>query len=150
MRSDSRATKKLVDAVFLDANILMYAAGMDHPLKEPCRAALERAVSRRAALVTDTEVLQEILYRYFALRRPDAARTVYSAAVRLCAEVLPVTEANTARALALLLERPKLSARDAIHVATMEACGTRRILSTDADFDSVPEVERIDPSRFLI
>ena len=147
MPSSSRALRKPADAVFLDANILMYAAGTDHPLREPCRTALERAVNQRVTLVTDSEVMQEILYRYFALRRPDAAKTVYSAATRLCSEILPVAEPHTARALALLLERPNLSARDAIHVAVMEARGIRRILSTDADFDALAEIRRIDPKK---
>ncbi len=128
----------------------MYAVGADHALREPCRAALERAVHQGAALVTDSEVLQELLYRYFAIRRPGIAKIVYASAIRLCHEVLPVAEPHTARALALLLERPSLSARDAVHVATMESARIRRILSTDRDFDAFSEIERIDPQAFLM
>jgi uncharacterized protein len=146
--SKSRKAPKSSDALFLDANILMYAIGAEHPLREPCRRALERAVSSGIFLATDSEVLQEILYRYFAIRRPEIARTAYSAAVRLCAEILPVTETHTARALELLLQRPAFPPRDAIHVAAMESAGIRRILSTDAHFDVVRQVERIAPGRF--
>ncbi len=143
------AKKRYADAVFLDANILMYAAGTDHPLREPCRRALELAVARRVPLVTDSEVLQEILYRYFAIRRPEVAKIVYRAATRLCTEILPVTETNTSRALQLLLERPGFSPRDAIHIATMENAGIGRILSTDTHFDGLSKVERVDPVKFL-
>jgi uncharacterized protein len=127
----------------------MYAAGATHPLRQPCRDALERAVRLNATLVTDSEVLQELLYRYFAIRRPEVAESVYRSTVRLCDEVLPVSEGNTARALELLLKYGRLSVRDAIHIATMEAKGLRLLVSTDKDFDGVNEVQRIDPRHFL-
>ncbi len=135
---------------FLDANILMYAAGAAHPLREPCREALTRAVEQEVGLVTDAEVLQEILHRYFSLGRPEIARAVYDSAVRLCDEVLPIDERHTSRALELLLEHSELNPRDAIHVATMEDHGLDRLLSTDQDFDAVDQVERIDPAAFLL
>ena len=126
----------------------MYAAGGPHALREPCRAALDAAVTQRVSLVTDSEVLQEILYRYFALEKPDIAREVYQAAIGLCDAVLPITEDTTARARELLLHYPALSTRDAIHVASMEEAGLRRLLSTDGDFDGLAEVRRVDPREF--
>jgi len=135
---------------FLDANVLMYAAGSDHPLRAPCRQALTRAVEREVSLVTDAEVLQEILHRYFSIGRPEAARTVHQAAVDLCDEVIPIAEEQTTRALELLLEHSELTPRDAIHVATMEYRGLEFLLSTDRDFDGLSQVERIDPTQFLL
>jgi len=128
--------------------VLIYAAGGPHSLREPCRAALEAAVNRRVSLVTDSEVLQEILYRYSSIERLDIARDVYSAAIQLCDEVLPVTEQTTDRARELLLQYGSLSARDAVHIASMEEGGLRRLLSTDTDFDAVDEVQRVDPVDF--
>ena len=138
------------DSYFLDANVLMYAAGAAHPLREPCREALTRAVEQEVSLVTDAEVLQEILHRYFSMGRAEIARAVYDSAVRLCDDVLPIEERHTSRALELLLEHSELSPRDAIHVATMEDHGLDRLLSTDQDFDAVDQVERIDPAAFLL
>ena len=135
---------------FLDANVLMYAAGAAHPLREPCRQALTRAVDREVSLITDAEVLQEILHRYFSIGRAEIARAVYDSAVRLCDEVLPIDERHTSRALELLLENGELSPRDAIHIATMEGQGLDRLISTDRDFDAVAQVERIDPAEFLL
>jgi predicted nucleic acid-binding protein len=126
----------------------MYAVGADHPAKPSCRAALQRAVDLRVRLVTDAEVLEEILYRYFSLDRPDLARAVYRNTVSLCDEVMPVAGQHTARALELLLQYERLSPRDAIHVATMEERNLRRLLSTDRDFDGLGLVERVDPARF--
>ena len=137
-------------AYFLDTNVLMYAAGSEHPLREPCREALARAVDQEASLITDAEVLQEILHRYFSIGRPESARTVHHSAISLCDEVLPVEERHTTRALALLLEHRALTPRDAIHVATMEFHGLEFLLSTDRDFDHLSQVDRIDPTEFLL
>ena len=128
----------------------MYAAGAQHALRKACQGALQRAVDSGTVLVTDSEVLQEILYRYFSTRKPHLAQAVYRAAVDLCREVYPVRESDTAQALELLLKKPDLSPRDAVHVATMRSAGIRRILSTDRHFDGLEGIERIDPARFPI
>ncbi|MGB5340925.1 MAG: type II toxin-antitoxin system VapC family toxin [Thermoanaerobaculia bacterium] len=137
-------------AYFLDANVLMYAAGSAHPLREPCREALTRAVDQEVSLVTDAEVLQEILHRYFSIGRPKIARVVHRSAIDLCDEVLPIEERHTTRALELLLEHSALTPRDAIHVARMEYRGLEFLLSTDRDFDGLTQLERIDPTSFLL
>ncbi len=149
MVSRRTSGKTKPDAYFLDANVLMYAAGGPHSLRESCRAALQAAVDQRVSLVTDSEVLQEILHRYFTLQKPEVAREVYSAATQLCDEVLSVSERTTARARELLLQYGSITARDAIHIAAMEEGGLRRLLSTDSDFDTVNEVQRVDPADFL-
>lgn len=132
--------------VFLDASVVMYTAGGAHPLREPCRRALRRAVDEDLPLVTSSEVLQEVLHRYVSIGRPDDAETVFHAVQDLCSEIVPVTEADAERALALLLDAEGLSPRDAIHLAVMEHHDLRRILSTDRDFDAIDGVERVDPT----
>ena len=54
---------------FIDANLIMYSIGSPHPLREPCKKFLEKIKSREILGVTNTEVLQEILYRYFSIGR---------------------------------------------------------------------------------
>jgi predicted nucleic acid-binding protein len=73
----------------------MYVAGADHPLRDPARQFLERARRGEVEICTSTEVLQEILYRYAALKRVDIATTVYDLFVQLCPVVFPVTLADT-------------------------------------------------------
>ncbi|MDE2880274.1 MAG: PIN domain-containing protein [Acidobacteriota bacterium] len=136
-------------AIFVDANVFMYAGGVDVRWRETCDAALGRLQKSKVRVVTNAEVLQEILHRYFSQQRPGDAQTVHRAARELCDEIIPVTEGHTNRALALLLEHQQLPARDAIHVATMEDRGIRTILSADRDFDPVPSVDRIDPRDFV-
>src|SRR5579863_5504294 len=76
----------------------MYVSGGAHPHREPARKLLERVGKRQVEACTSTEVLQEILYRYSALGRPDLAREVYDLFVEICSVVLGVTLADTDRA----------------------------------------------------
>ena len=61
--------------IFIDTNVPMYLVGADHPHKAEATRLLERAASNRERLVTDAEVLQEILHRYVAIARRDAKWT---------------------------------------------------------------------------
>ena len=129
--------------VFVDSNIPMYVAGREHPLREPARRFLERARSGEVDICTSTEVLQEILYRYAALKRLDLAASVYDLFVQLCPTVLPVTLADTDRAKALLTTALGLSVRDAIHVAVMLNHDVRDVATFDEGFDRIPDVRRV-------
>ena len=53
--------------VFIDANVPTYAAGRDHPYKEPCARILRVLADDLQSFVSNSEVLQEIMYRYLAL-----------------------------------------------------------------------------------
>ena len=58
--------------IFVDSNIPMYLVGADHPHKGASRSLLERAIADGEVLVTDADVLQEILHRYVAIDLLDA------------------------------------------------------------------------------
>ena len=59
--------------IFIDSNIPMYLVGAEHPLKGAARRLLEAGIGRGERLVTDAEVLQEILHRYWAIQRLEAS-----------------------------------------------------------------------------
>ena len=132
---------------FIDANVIMYSLGGPHPLRDPYREILERIKSGTIRVVTNTEVLQEILYRYFSLKRYSAGELAYSSMVEICSKILPVTLEDTNRALDLLKENPDITPRDAIHAATMINNGIKDIFSVDPHFDLIPEIRRIHPGR---
>ena len=128
--------------VFIDSNIPMYVAGSEHPHRDPSRRFLAKVQSGEIEGYTSVEVLQEILYRYSALRRLDLAREVYDIFVQLCPVVFDVTLAETDRARDLLLEVTGISARDAIHAAVMLNRDVEWIASFDGGFDRVPGIKR--------
>ena len=131
---------------FLDANLIMYSLGGPHPLKDPSKRILNKIKQGVFQVVTNTEVLQEILYRYFSIRKPGLGELTYFAMINLCEKIIPVTVKDTDRALALLKEYPSITSRDAIHAATMLNNGVKDILSNDPHFDLIHGLRRIDPA----
>jgi uncharacterized protein len=132
--------------VFIDSNLPMYVAGGEHPHRDPSRRFLAKVQSGEIEGCTSVEVLQEILYRYSALRRLDLAREVYDIFVQICPVVFDVTLAETDRARDLLLEVTGISARDAIHAAVMLNRDVEWIASFDGGFDRVPGIRRMELS----
>lgn len=128
--------------IFVDSNIPMYLVGEAHPNKETARRLVERAIIDDERLVTDAEVLQEILHRYVAINRRDAIGPAFKALLGIVDGVLPIELTDVQRARRLL-DTPSLQARDAIHVAVMQRHDIARILSFDRAFDQVPGLDRI-------
>jgi predicted nucleic acid-binding protein len=128
--------------IFVDSNIPMYLVGADHPNKEVARRLLERAVNDGEMLVTDAEVLQEILHRYVAIDRRDAIEPASAALLGIIDDVYPVERADVEKARRIVLES-RLSARDAIHVAIMRRRGVDQILTFDRAFNEVDGISRI-------
>lgn len=131
---------------FVDSNIPMYLIGSPHPCRDEARRALESLALTGERLVTSVEILQEILHRYSAIRRPDAIHPAFSALLDLVDEVFPVILDDALRAREVLFSVPSVSSRDAMHIAVMERCGVPRILSFDSGFDQAPGIQRL-PSR---
>ncbi len=129
--------------IFLDSNVPMYLVGAPHPNKDATRRILERLIAAEERLVTDVEVIQEILHRYTAIRRRDAVGPCVDALLELADEVFAVEVADALRARGLVMAREERSARAAIHAAVMERRGVRRIVSFDGGFDALEGVERI-------
>lgn len=129
--------------IFVDSNVPMYLVGAPHPHKVDAQRMLERAIGDRERLVTDAEVLQEILHRYVAIGRRDAIQPALELLLGVVDEVFPVETAAVLRAKDVVLAYPRLSARDALHVASMERHRVRRILTFDRGFDEYPGLERV-------
>ena len=127
--------------IFVDSNIPMYLVGADHLHKAEARGLLERAIADGETLVTDAEVLQEILRRYAAIDRRDAIGPAFDALLGVVDEVFPVERDDVERARRLL-GATALSARDAVHVAIMRRRGVTRILTFDRGFDAIADIQR--------
>ena len=129
--------------ILVDSNVPMYLVGASHPHKTDAQRCLEKLVRDRHRLVTDAEVLQEILHRYVAIDRRYAIQPAFDALLGIVDEVLPVNAAVVERAKQMVLEYGRLSARDAVHLAIMEHHGIEQILSFDSGFDSFPGITRV-------
>jgi hypothetical protein len=128
--------------IFVDSNVPMYLVGGAHPHKADAQRMLERLISERERLVTDAEVLQEVLHRYVAIDRRDAIQPAFDV-LSVVDEVFDVDRAVVERAKEIVLGRRRLSARDALHLAVMEKHGIDRVFSFDRAFDAYPGVSRV-------
>lgn len=129
--------------IFVDSNIPMYLVGGAHPHKTDAQLILERLVASGQRLVTDAEVLQEILHRYAAIERREAIGAAVHVTLDIVDDVFPIDKKDVLRAAEITQNIALLSARDAIHIAIMERHGINSILSFDADFDRWPGLLRI-------
>jgi predicted nucleic acid-binding protein len=129
--------------ILIDSNIPMYLVGAAHPNKEAARRGLEEAVAAGEPLCTDTQVLQEILHRYSAIRRPQDIDPAFDALLSIVDVVYPIERADVERARRLLHTTPSLSARDALHIAVMQGRDIGRILTFDTAFDGIPGIVRL-------
>lgn len=128
--------------IFVDSNIPMYVVGGSHPHKADAQRLLEGAIARRERLVCNVDVLQEILHRYVAIGRREAIQPAFALLNGVIDTFYPIDRADLERAKTIV-QGNRLSARHAIHVATMERHGIPRIMSFDAGFDGYPGVERL-------
>ena len=132
---------------FLDVNIPMYAAGQDHPLKASCAWVMTQITNASLDVAIDTEIIQEILYRFGALRRWDIAVAMASNLLELVPVVHPIHLAEATLTIDLYKKyAPQgIPARDLIHVAVMNHNDLTQIISTDTHFDLIPGITRLDP-----
>lgn len=121
----------------------MYLVGAPHPHKANAQRLLEKLITDRQRLVTDAEVLQEILHRYVAIDRRDAIQPAFDAVLGVVDQVLAVDGNVVQRAKQIVLGYRQLSARDAVHLSVMEQNGIERILSFDSGFDGFPGIVRL-------
>jgi uncharacterized protein len=129
--------------IFVDSNIPMYLVGAAHPHKTDAQILLERLVASGERLVTDAEVLQEILHRYAAVDRREAILPAMQLTLDIVDEVFPIEKTDVLRASEIVQHRSTVTARDAIHIAIMERQAVPSILSFDADFDHWPGLQRV-------
>jgi hypothetical protein len=129
--------------IFVDSNVPMYLVGASDEHRLRARSILEQCVTGRRRLVTDAEVFQEILHRYSAIRRLDAVQPAFETLLGVVDVVFPVELADVQRAKEILMSVNGVSARDAIHAATMERNEVREIVTFDAGFDRLPGLRRI-------
>lgn len=135
-------------AAFIDANVPIYAAGRENPYKQPCARILMMAAERPAAFVTDAEVFQELLHRYLSLERWALGREIFQAFAEVMRDrIEPVYAEDIDWAASLADSHRGISARDLVHAAVMRRVGANQIISSDADFDRLPDITRLDPAQ---
>lgn len=128
--------------VFIDTNIFMYAVGGKHPHKEPSEKIIQKIVAGELEGVINTEVLQEVLYRYAAIDKPKIGFQLFDTMIGTFPIIWSIEREDMIHARRIQ-ERQGVKTRDAIHAATMKRNEVTMIYSFDTDFDRISELKRL-------
>lgn len=132
---------------FLDANVPIFAAGREHPLKQPCAEVLRLASDYPMAFITDAEVLQELLHHYLAVRLWVQGRVIFEEFAEIMRGRVEAIHARDVELGAKLASGyPQLESRDLIHAAIVDRLGLKYVVSADKGFDRLPNIQRLDPA----
>lgn len=136
---------------FLDVNVPMYAAGKDHPYKAPCAWLMREIAEGRLMVAIDSEIIQEVLYRYGTLRLWNIGETMAMNLLEIIPVVYPVTSDDMRVAIELFhYHAPHgVKARDILHAVVMRNNGLTTIISTDRHFDLIVELTRLEPQALF-
>jgi predicted nucleic acid-binding protein len=156
-------------AVFIDANVFIYAFAPDPDLGAACVQFLERIENQEIQGITTAAVFSDIAHRFMTLEacavlgwpykgiasrlreHPDEIRRLsrYRKAMEdilaIGVRVLPVRDEHVLSAAEISQQHGLLS-NDALIVAAMRENHLTQIASHDADFDLVPGLLRYAPA----
>lgn len=108
---------------------------------------LTQVARGQIAAAIDTEIIQEILYRFGALQKWKTAVIMANSLLELIPVIYPIraTEASLSVELFEQYAQKGPTVRDMIHVAVMRNNGINRIISTDTHFERFEGITRLDP-----
>jgi uncharacterized protein len=129
-----------------DTSIFIYALGIEHPYRDPCREVVRRAANGELRGEASTGLLQELAHQ--RMRRTGNRQAAAKAARNVAGLAWwhPVEPNDVHRGLDLFESHTDLGARDSVFAAVALNRGIDAILATDRAFDEVPGLERIDPA----
>ncbi|MDO5504317.1 MAG: type II toxin-antitoxin system VapC family toxin [Actinomycetia bacterium] len=130
-------------SVFLDPSVLLLAVGGEYPARPACRAVVDRAAQGELRLHLSVEGGQEFLFH--RMRRADISTALAQFDLIDRLVVWHAFDVEILRAARALVATASVRGRDAVHAATALAGGFTAIISSDADFDRVPGLARLDP-----
>jgi uncharacterized protein len=117
--------------IFVDTNVIMYAVGREHPLREAAQSFFLEHVASGVVLVSSAEVLQELLHAYVPVGRLETLDAALALAHARLGSIWPVEGEDVELARALIEGQPALGARDLLHLACCQRRGVRRIETYD-------------------
>jgi predicted nucleic acid-binding protein len=131
----------------LDTAVPMYAVGSAHFYQPACQWIMAEIAQGRIPVAINTEILQEILHRYSSRGQYVIAVQLANDLLRMVPQVYSVTAADMRTAITLFPQfAPQgVKSRDLVHAAVMHNNGLTHIISTDAHFDAIPGITRLDP-----
>lgn len=131
--------------ILLDTTVLVYATGLDHPYRGPCRDLVAAIADRGVRATTTVEAIQEFVHVRSRRRDREEAAEIGSAYAELLAPLLAPGEEDLRAGLALFGRSPGFGAFDAVLAATGLNAGVTALVSADSAFAAVPGLTHVLP-----
>lgn len=128
----------------IDTNVIVYAVGKAHPLREGAREVLDQIVEGALQANIDAEVLQEILHVYNVRRQRTKGFYTIDDLLLLFPNPFPIGREEIEAARDLMRAYSFLSARDAIHAAVVQVNELEGMITADKVFDRIKGLKRFD------
>jgi predicted nucleic acid-binding protein len=133
---------------YVDATVALYAASRAQRYKAPAVEILRAVASGAMDAVTSAAVIEDIMYRFSGLSRPEEGLDIADQFLRVIPTVFELTASDLARAFTLLRAEPRLPFRVALHGAIMKNHGVAAVITTETAFELLPECSRVDISAW--
>jgi uncharacterized protein len=133
--------------IVLDTTVLVYAVGIDHPLRDPCRAIVAAVGDRTVSATTTVEVVQEFAHVRARRRGRADARRLAASYVDLLSPLIAPDEDDLLAGLELFATNERVGAFDAV----LASIARRRdhlaaIVSADRAFAELDGIDHVDPA----
>jgi len=134
--------------IFIDTSIIMYAAGKEHPNKEPSVELLKLVAIGEVEAVINVEVIQEIFHRYTMIKMKEKGIKLAKNIMRLIPRIYSIELSDVIKAMEIL-RRYDLTSRDAIHIAFMLNRNINEACTYDKHFFDVKEIKAYKPEEII-
>ncbi len=131
--------------ILLDTTVLVYATGLDHPLRGPCRELVAAIADGDVRATTTVEAIQEFVHVRSRRRDRREASEIGTDYAELLAPLLSPGQDDLRAGLAIFARTPRLGAFDAVLAATGLNAGVTALVSADASFEAVQGLEHVVP-----
>ena len=135
--------------IFIDTSIFMYAAGKEHPNKEPSVNILKLIAVGEVDAVINVEVLQEIYHRYTMIKMKEKGIELAKKVITIVPRIYSIELSDAIKAMEIL-EKYNVTSRDAIHIAFMLNRNIKEVCTYDQQhFFGVEEINAYKPENLL-
>ena len=134
--------------IFIDTSIFMYAAGKEHPNKEPSVNLLKLIAVGEIDAVINVEVLQEIFHRYTMIKMKQKGIELAKKVVSIVPRIYSIELSDAIKAMEIL-EKYDITSRDAIHIAFMLNRNIKEVCTYDRHFFGIKRIKVYKPEDLI-
>lgn len=133
--------------IVLDTTVLLYAKGIDHPLREPTRRLIAAVAEGELDATTTVEVIQEFVHVRARRRSRADAVALGGDYCELLSPLVAVTADHLGAGLSLFERSARLGAFDAVLAAAALEAGAQALVSADSAFADVATLHHVIPDE---